>query len=157
MQDYIKVQAEDFNVAEEYQSLINNNQKDGAVASFTGLVRDMNDGESVKGLHLEHYPAMAQASLEEIVKQARGRWELGRVRVIHRYGSLSLGEQIVFVGVSSTHRGDSFAACEFIMDFLKTKAPFWKKEQTTSGDRWVEAKNKDEQKVHAWNKEQNEN
>lgn len=152
MQDYINVQAEDFSVAEEYQALINNNQQDGAVVTFSGLVRDMNDGELVKGLHLEHYPAMAQASLESIVVQARERWELGRVRVIHRFGSLALGEQIVFVGVSSKHRGNSFAAGEFIMDFLKTNAPFWKKEQTTSGDRWVEAKNKDQKKLQDWNK-----
>lgn len=146
----IRVQAEDFSVADEYQSLIANNEEDGAVATFCGLVRNKNLGKNVIGLTLEHYPGMAEKALADIVAKARQRWELGRVAVIHRFGALSLGDQIVFVGVTSMHRGNAFAACEFIMDFLKTNAPFWKKERTSDGEHWVAARESDSAKTQSW-------
>lgn len=146
----IAVQSEDFSLASEYAKLCENNSTDGAVVTFTGLVRDLNQGQHITSLTLEHYPAMTEKALQEIVREARKRWPLGRVRVIHRVGKLKLSEQIVFVGVSSAHRGDAFAACEFIMDYLKTRAPLWKKEQTENGEHWVEAKNSDQQKAQQW-------
>lgn len=149
-QAYISVQAHDFSMADEYQALMQDNEQDGAVATFVGLVRNRNAGKDVTGLHLEHYPGMTEKSLAQIVTTAQSRWELGRVRVIHRFGTLSLGEQIVFVGVTSSHRPDAFAACEFIMDYLKTQAPFWKKEQTTEGEHWVQARETDQQRLQRW-------
>lgn len=146
----IKVTDDDFNVNDEYQALINNNPTDGAVVFFVGLVRDMNQGYDIRGLHLEHYPAMTQKALERIVQQAKQQWDLGRVRLIHRVGSLKVNDQIVFVGVSSKHREASFEAAQFIMDYLKTEAPFWKKEQTNEGERWVEANNKDAEARRRW-------
>lgn len=146
----IRVQADDFSLADEYQALIINNEEDGAVASFCGLVRNKNLGKNVIGLTLEHYPGMAEKALAGIVAQARTRWALGRVTVIHRFGTLSLGDQIVFVGVTSMHRGNAFAACEFIMDFLKTNAPFWKKERTIEGEHWIEARESDSAKTQSW-------
>lgn len=150
MQNQIRVQQADFDMATEYQQLIVDNQKDGAVVTFTGLVRDFNQGENVAGLTLEHYPGMTEKSLMEICKQARERWPLGRIRVIHRVGQLTLGEQIVFVGVTSMHRQASFNGASFIMDYLKTRAPFWKKEQTQEGERWVEARDSDQQQANKW-------
>lgn len=146
----IRVQAEDFSLADEHAALTQNNEEDGAVATFCGLVRNKNLGKNVTGLTLEHYPGMAEKALADIVEQARSRWELGRITVIHRFGELSLGEQIVFVGVTSMHRGNAFGACEFIMDFLKTNAPFWKKERTTEGESWVEARESDSSKLASW-------
>lgn len=146
----ISVQNEDFSVDAQYRALIADNVSDGAVVTFVGMVRDFNDGSDVEGLFLEHYPGMTEKCLEDIVEQAKQRWSLGRVRVIHRVGQLALGDQIVFVGVTGRHRGESFEACEFIMDYLKTQAPFWKKETTTSGERWVEAKQADQQKADKW-------
>lgn len=146
----IRVQYEDFDVASEYQKLTSNNNQDGAVVFFTGLVRDFNQGNQVKGLSLEHYPGMTEKALEEIVLQANQKWSLGKTAVIHRVGELELGDQIVFVGVSSKHREDAFAACQFIMDFLKTSAPFWKKERTQTGERWVAAEDKDQQAKKRW-------
>jgi len=148
--DFIAVQSDDFSVAAEYAKLCENNSSDGAVVTFAGLVRDLNQGQRITSLTLEHYPAMTEKALQEIVHDARKRWQLGRVRMIHRIGKLKLSEQIVFVGVSSAHRGDAFAACEFIMDYLKTRAPFWKKEQTENGEHWVEAKHSDQQKAQQW-------
>lgn len=150
MQDHIGVQTEDFSLAEQYALLCQQNRQDGAVVTFVGLVRDMNQGNQVTGLTLEHYPAMTNKVLADIVVQARARWPLGRVRLIHRVGPLDLGDQIVFVGVSAAHRGDAFAACEFIMDFLKTQAPFWKKERSTDGEYWVEARQQDQHKAGRW-------
>ncbi|WP_115718548.1 molybdopterin synthase catalytic subunit MoaE [Gallaecimonas mangrovi] len=150
MQDLIAVQQQDFDLAEQYAMLRLDNHQDGAVATFVGMVRDFNQGNTIKGLTLEHYPAMTDKVLRDIVDQARARWPLGRVRLIHRIGSLDIGEQIVFVGVSSRHRSDSFAACEFIMDLLKTQAPFWKKERTSEGERWVQANPKDQQRAKDW-------
>lgn len=148
--DFIVVQTEDFSLASEYAALCEDNSSDGAVVTFTGLVRDLNQGQRIISLTLEHYPAMTEKALREIVHEARHRWQLGRVRLIHRVGKLNLSEQIVFVGVSSAHRGDAFAACEFIMDYLKTRAPFWKKEQTVKGEHWVEARHADQQKAQQW-------
>lgn len=119
----------------------------GAVASFVGAVRG--DG-AVTGLELEHYPGMTEASIAAIIAQAAQRWPLLAVRVIHRVGRLRLGDQIVFVGVASQHRGDAFAACEFLMDYLKTRAPLWKKEDTAAGARWVDARASDQDAAARW-------
>lgn len=147
---FIAVQNDDFSLNEQYKALSEDNVKDGAVVTFVGLVRDFNEGSNVSGLFLEHYPGMTEKCLSDICAQASERWALGRIRVIHRIGQLNLGEQIVFVGVTSGHRQSAFAACEFIMDYLKTQAPFWKKESTTDGDRWIEAKTTDQQKAEQW-------
>ncbi len=146
----ISVQYHDFDFAQEYQSLIDDNSADGAVVCFVGLVRDFNQGNMVHGLSLEHYPGMTEKALLEIVNQAQQRWPLGRVKVIHRIGDLDLGDQIVFVGVTSCHREAAFEANQFIMDFLKNRAPFWKKERTPNGARWVEAQEKDQQAQRRW-------
>ncbi|EHA1081175.1 molybdopterin synthase catalytic subunit MoaE [Photobacterium damselae] len=145
----ISVQFEDFSVADEYEKLAQGTEA-GAVVTFIGKVRDFNQGDSVTGLSLEHYPGMTEKALSEIVEQARARWPLLQVRVIHRVGDLDLGDQIVFVGVSSAHRGASFEACEFIMDYLKTRAPFWKKEQTPEENRWVDARESDTSAADRW-------
>lgn len=148
----ISVQQEDFNVGEEYQTLSQGNDKDGAVVFFVGKVRNRNQDKDVTGLTLEHYPAMTTKSLEGIVNQAKQRWEVGRVRVVHRYGKLALGEQIVFVGVTSMHRQSAFDAASFIMDYLKVQAPFWKKETTTEGEHWVVARDSDQSQAEKWTK-----
>lgn len=135
----IRVQTEDFDQNQEYRLLIDGNQQDGAVVTFIGLVRDFNQGHDIKGMTLEYYPGMTEKALEKIEAEAKAKWPIGRVNIVHRVGDLSLGDQIVFVGVSSSHRKDAFAATQFIMDTLKTDAPFWKKEQTSKGERWVEA------------------
>ena len=122
----------------------------GAVASFVGLVRDANDGAGVAKMTLEHYPGMTERSLAEIVEQARGRWDVMDATVIHRVGELQPGDNIVLVVVASAHRGDAFAACEFIMDYLKTRAPFWKKEETAAGSRWVDARESDDRAAEKW-------
>jgi len=120
----------------------------GAVASFTGLVRSENG--QVQRLELEHYPGMTERSISDIIQQAAGRWQVLSAVVVHRIGSLKPGEQIVYVGVSSLHRGDAFQACEFIMDYLKTQAPFWKKEASPQGTRWVDARSSDEAAAQRW-------
>lgn len=146
----VSVQSSDFNVAKEYADLSEGNQQDGAVVFFVGKVRNKNQQKHVTGLCLEHYPQMTEKSLNAIVEEARTRWDLGKVRVVHRFGELVLGEQIVFVGVTSMHRQAAFDAASFIMDYLKTRAPFWKKETTTEGQHWVEAKDSDEQMAQRW-------
>jgi molybdopterin synthase catalytic subunit len=146
----ILVQESDFDPGAEIEALHAGQARVGAVASFVGLVRDLNEGEGVSSLTLEHYPAMTQKSLREIVGQAQGRWSLLDVTVIHRVGRLQPLDRIVFVGVASMHRGDAFAACEFIMDYLKTRAPFWKKEVTPAGDKWVEARAADDRAADRW-------
>ncbi|AZQ83882.1 molybdopterin synthase catalytic subunit MoaE [Colwellia sp. Arc7-635] len=145
----IKVQQDDFVVADEYQELACDNQ-DGAVVTFVGKVRDFNDGLDVQGLSLEHYPGMTEKVLSDIEIKARECWQLNKVTIIHRVGDLKLGEQIVFIGVTSPHRKAAFAACEFLIDFLKTKAPFWKKELTSEGDKWLEAKDSDAEISQQW-------
>ncbi|WP_120511345.1 molybdopterin synthase catalytic subunit MoaE [Photobacterium salinisoli] len=151
MTDKILVQAENFSVAEEYEALAEGNQA-GAVVTFVGKVRDMNLGESVSSLTLEHYPGMTEKSLLSIVEQAKSRWPVLAATVIHRVGQLESGDQIVFVGVSSAHRGAAFQACEFIMDYLKTEAPFWKKEVREGETNWVDARETDQQARQRWQK-----
>ncbi|MFT6859648.1 MAG: molybdopterin synthase catalytic subunit [Gammaproteobacteria bacterium] len=150
--DSITVQTNDFNIADEYQALCGQNTEAGAIVFFSGLVRDRNEGSDVTGLFLEHYPGMTERSLEDIVKQARLRWPILQVRLIHRVGQLDINDQIVFVGVSSAHREAAFDACRFIMDFLKTEAPFWKKETRTDGHHWIESQTKDQEAKTRWNK-----
>ncbi|MFT5234695.1 MAG: molybdopterin synthase catalytic subunit [Shewanella sp.] len=147
----VLVQTQDFSVPEEY-ALIADDNSDGAVVTFVGKVRDFNDGSVVTDLTLEHYPGMTETVLEQIVVEARERWPLNKVTIIHRVGTMALGEQIVFIGVTSAHRKAAFAACEFLIDFLKTKAPFWKLEAGETGKNWVEAKDADEQAAKMWDK-----
>ncbi len=146
----ISVQLEDFDAGREMAAVRAGNPKVGAVASFVGVVRDVNDGAGVASLTLEHYPGMTERALKGIVDEAAGRWQVLDCTVIHRFGRLEPTDQIVFVAVASGHRGDAFAACEFIMDFLKTQAPFWKKEETPEGARWVEAKAADDSAADRW-------
>ncbi len=147
----VSIQQEDFDAGMELLALRRNNPKVGAIASFVGLVRDINDGNEVSAMTLEHYPGMTEKSLEEIIDQAKQRWRIFDTRVIHRIGQLRPMDQIVFVAVSSSHRGEAFAACEFIMDYLKTLAPFWKKEQTDQGSYWVDARESDQLAMKRWN------
>ncbi len=146
----ISVQSQDFDFAHEYQKLRDSNNSDGALVTFVGLVRDMSLQKSISGLFLEHYPAMTEKVLNNIVEKARAKWQLGSVSIIHRVGQLKVSEQIVFVGVTSQHRQSAYHANEFIMDYLKTQAPFWKKETTTEGDKWIEAKASDMKKSQGW-------
>ena len=146
----ISIQTDDFSLADEVTLLEQDNAIDGAVVTFTGRVRNQNDGKHVTSLTLEHYPGMTEKSLSAIIKQAKERWHIGRVKVIHRVGELFIGDQIVFVGVTSKHRQDAFAANEFIMDYLKVQAPFWKKEAGNEGVNWLDAKSSDENKAAKW-------
>jgi molybdopterin synthase catalytic subunit len=148
----VRVQNEDFDAGAEIAALRRGNPKVGAVASFIGVARDVNDGDAVSTLTLEHYPGMTEKALEEIVAEARARWKVIDVLVIHRVGEIRPTEQIVLVAVAGAHRGEAFAACEFIMDYLKTRAPFWKKEQTAEGPRWVEARESDDEAAQRWQK-----
>ncbi|OOH86458.1 molybdenum cofactor biosynthesis protein MoaE [Pasteurellaceae bacterium 15-036681] len=148
-QTLIKVQAENFDQNQVYQWL-SENHSIGATTIFVGKVREMNLGDNVSGLYLEHYPTMTEKALREIVDEARRRWELERIAVIHRIGQLYTGDEIVLVGVSSAHRGNAYHANEFIMDYLKTKAPFWKRETTQDGDRWIEGRDSDQQAADKW-------
>ena len=146
----ISVQVEDFDVGVETAQLRKINRSTGAIATFIGTVSDVNESAQIVSLRLEHYPGMTEKSIAEIIQQAKQRWPLLGVRVIHRVGELKLGEQIVFVGVSSRHRSAAFEACEFIMDYLKTRAPFWKKETTHDGARWVAARASDDNAADRW-------
>jgi molybdopterin synthase catalytic subunit len=146
----VRVQESDFDPGGELERLTAGRTDVGAVASFTGLVRASNDGSAVSAMTLEHYPGMTERALEDICRQAHERWDLIDTLVIHRVGPLKPGDRIVLVGVSSAHRGEAFAACEFIMDYLKTRAPFWKREETPHGPRWVEAREADEQAARGW-------
>ncbi len=145
----IRVQTGDFDIGAEHRAL-RTDAGTGAIATFTGLVRDYGDRTNVQGLFLEHFPGMTENAIAELVADARQRWQLGRVRIIHRVGRLALTEQIVFVGVASSHRSDAFAACQFLMDALKTTAPFWKKEITEDGEHWVEQKASDRALTERW-------
>ena len=147
----VSIQTEDFDVGLEISRLRNARKDTGAVVSFIGLVRDLNEGDQVSQLTLEHYPGMTEKALEAIVSQAKNRWAIFDVTVIHRVGTLQAMEQIVLVAVSSAHRSEAFKACEFIMDYLKTEAPFWKKERTQSGERWLDAKSSDDEARERWN------
>ena len=146
----IRIQTEDFDAGAEIAKLRAGNPKVGAIASFVGVCRDVNDGESVATMTLEHYPGMTEKALAKIVDEAIARWRIIDVTVVHRVGELKPTDQIVLVVVSSGHRGDAFAACEFLMDYLKTRAPFWKKEQTPEGARWVEARTSDDDAARRW-------
>ncbi|WP_294902476.1 molybdopterin synthase catalytic subunit MoaE [Tatumella sp. UBA2305] len=148
-QTHIRVGDASFSVTEAHQWL-SGDDADGAIVTFTGKVRNHNSGDSVATLTLEHYPSMTEKVLESIAAEARRRWELQRIVIIHRVGSLAAGEQIVFVGVSSAHRNSAFAGAEYIMDILKTRAPFWKRETTPLGDRWLDAKESDQQAAKRW-------
>ncbi|MBM7071737.1 molybdopterin synthase catalytic subunit MoaE [Shewanella sp. 202IG2-18] len=145
----VEVQQADFSVADEYQQL-SQDQADGALVTFVGKVRDFNDGSEVSQLTLEHYPGMTEKVLHKLAQQARQRWDVNHITIIHRIGTMSLGEQIVFIGVSSAHRQAAFDTCEFLIDFLKTKAPFWKLEATDAGDKWVDARDSDEHATLQW-------
>jgi molybdopterin synthase catalytic subunit len=146
----VRVQQEDFDLGREVDALVRRDPKIGAVASFVGLVRDSNDGSAVAEMTLEHYPGMTERALEDIVAQAKARWDVMDALVIHRYGRLLPGDRIVLVVVVGAHRGAAFAACEFIIDYLKTRAPFWKKERTPAGARWVEARDSDGAAAQRW-------
>lgn len=148
--DVISVQSDDFDVAAEYAALTEGDVAAGAVVLFVGRVREMGLSSNVTGLTLEHYPGMTEKALNEIVDEAKARWEIIRCRIIHRIGTLTLGDQIVLVGVTSPHREQAFLAAEFLMDYLKTQAPFWKKESTREGDHWVTAKETDAQAAERW-------
>jgi molybdopterin synthase catalytic subunit len=146
----IRIQTEDFDAGAEIAKIRAGNPKVGAVASFVGVCRDANDGNAVATMTLEHYPGMTEKALARIVDEAIARWRVIDVTVVHRVGELKPMDQIVLVVVSGAHRGDAFAACEFLMDYLKTRAPFWKKEQTPAGARWVEARTSDDEAAARW-------
>jgi molybdopterin synthase catalytic subunit len=147
----IRIQTHDFDLGAEIARLRAEDARVGAVVSFVGTVRDMNDGAGVAEMELEHYPGMTEKALEQIVADARLRWNnIFDALVIHRVGPLKPLDQIVLVAVTSAHRGEAFAACEFIMDYLKTEAPFWKKEQTPEGARWVDARSADDRALEKW-------
>lgn len=146
----VRVQTEDFDVARELALLRGENRAVGAVAAFIGTVRDVNDDARVASMTLEHYPGMTEKALAAIVDAAKSRWDIVDALVIHRVGALAPADQIVLVGVTSAHRGEAFAACEFIIDYLKTQAPLWKKEETSEGTRWVEARAADDEAAARW-------
>ncbi len=146
----IRIQEADFDVSAELAALRKGDPRVGAVVTFLGTVRDMNDGSQVKGMTLEHYAGMTEKALEEIISQAKARWDIYQTLVIHRVGPLLPEDQIVMVAVTSAHRGEAFEACEFIMDYLKTAAPFWKKEDTPEGSRWVDARVADDAAMARW-------
>ena len=148
----IRVQHEEFDVNAEIARLRAANPRIGAIACFIGVVRDLNEGAAVASMTLEHYPGMTEKALGDIVSQARARWELYDILVVHRVGELHPTDPIVLVVVTSAHRGSAFAACEFVMDYLKTDAPFWKKESTPAGERWVDARVSDDAARERWEK-----
>ena len=146
----VRIQEHDFDVSSELAALRAGDKRVGAVATFVGVVRDLNDAAQVSTLTLEHYPGMTEKALAQIVDDAKQRWDIYDALVIHRVGPLRPSDQIVLVAVTSAHRGESFAACQFIMDYLKTRAPFWKKEETPEGERWIEARASDEDAAARW-------
>lgn len=146
----VRIQEADFDLNAELTALRAGDARIGALASFVGLVRDINDGAGVSEMALEHYPGMTEKALEAIVDEAKTRWDIYGALVIHRVGPLKPCDQIVLVAVTSAHRGEAFAACEFIMDYLKTRAPFWKRETTPDGARWVDARDSDDSAAERW-------
>lgn len=148
----IRVQTEDFDVGREVEALTKDRPGIGAVCVFVGLVRDVATGEATRAMTLEHYPKMTTKELERIEAEARSRWPLAEVLVIHRHGRLELGDRIVLVAVASAHRAAALEACEFLIDWLKTQAPFWKQEETASGPRWVDAVASDDARAARWTK-----
>jgi molybdopterin synthase catalytic subunit len=150
VQARVVIQTQDFNLATEIEALRAGDTRVGAVCSFIGTVRDRNDGLNVSTLELEHYPGMTEKSIEAMIDEAMKRFDIYSARVIHRIGLMQPLDQIVMVAVTSAHRGTSFQACEFLMDYLKTQAPFWKKEQTPQGARWVDARISDDAALAKW-------
>ena len=146
----VSVRQEDFDVSREMEELRKGSGSAGAMVAFTGVVRNRNQGDDIFALTLEHYPGMTESAITAIADKARARWELDDIVVIHRVGRLEVGDQIVLCLVTSAHRGEAFEACEYIMDWLKTEAPFWKKEETPSGSRWVDARESDEKAKARW-------
>jgi molybdopterin synthase catalytic subunit len=145
-----RIQTQDFDLSQEIKQLRAGDARVGAVATFVGTVRDRNDGSDVAAMTLEHYPGMTEKSLEEIIEKAKARWDIFDVLIIHRVGPLNIEDQIVLTAVTSAHRGEAFAACEYVMDYLKTLAPFWKKEDTPEGARWVDARLSDDEALKKW-------
>ena len=150
----ISVQHEDFNIGVEYENLRISSQSPGAIVTFTGLVRQIyskkSEGDNVQSLYLEHYPGMTEQKLNEIEEQARTKWELLGSKIIHRVGELNADDQIVFVGVASSHREDAFLAAQYIMDFLKNEAPFWKKQKSQHGNEWIGSRKSDLTALDKW-------
>jgi len=146
----VLITLEDFNLTDEIEKLRHNDKRVGAICSFTGTVRDRNDGLSVSSMELEHYPGMTEKAIEAMIDEAMKRFDIFGARVVHRVGLLQPLDQVVMVAVTSAHRGESFKACEFLMDYLKTQAPFWKKETTPDGARWVDARVSDDAALARW-------
>jgi molybdopterin synthase catalytic subunit len=146
----VSVQTQDFNLADEIKALRAGDARVGAVCSFVGTVRDRSEGAAVSGMELEHYPGMTEKAIEAMIDEAQRRFDIYGARVVHRVGLLQPTDQIVMVAVTSAHRGESFKACEFLMDYLKTQAPFWKKEQTPGGAHWVDARVADDAALQRW-------
>ena len=146
----VRIQTEDFDLSLELKKLRAGDARVGAVSAFVGTVRDRNDGSDVAAMTLEHYPGMTEKSLEEIIEKAKARWDIYDVLIIHRVGALQVEDQIVLTAVTSAHRGEAFSACEYVMDYLKTLAPFWKKEDTPEGARWVDARLSDDEALKKW-------
>ena len=146
----VSIQTGDFSLADELEALRKNDKRVGAICTFTGTVRDRNDGLSISSMELEHYPGMTEKAIEAMIDEACARFDIFGARVIHRVGLLQPLDQVVMVAVTSAHRGESFRACEFLMDYLKTQAPFWKKEQTPEGARWVDARVSDDAALARW-------
>ena len=149
----VRITTEDFDAGREIAALRGHDRRVGAVASFIGTVRDVNEGASVSAMSLEHYPGMTEKALHAIVEEARTRFDILDALVIHRVGDLAPTDQIVLVAVTSAHRGDAFDACRFIMDYLKTRAPFWKRKATPEGARWVDARVSDDESASRWERE----
>lgn len=150
----VEVQQDDFDIAALQASLLSGTASEGAVATFTGYVRCSNASRDVYRLELEHYPGMTECAIQAILEESADRWPVCSARVVHRVGALDVGEQIVWVGVSASHRGAAIAACDFIMDYLKTRAPFWKKETGPQGSNWVDARESDSQRAQRWQQAQ---
>ena len=146
----VSIQTQDFNLAAEVDALKKDDKRVGAVCTFTGTVRDRNDGLNVSSMELEHYPGMTEKAIEAMIDEALKRFDIFGARIVHRVGLLQPLDQVVLVAVTSAHRGESFKACEFLMDYLKTQAPFWKKEQTPDGERWVDARVTDDAALARW-------
>lgn len=146
----VRIQSEDFDLSHEMAQLRAGNARVGAIVTFVGTVRDLNEGAAVAEMELEHYPGMTEQAIQAIIEQAKARWPIYGAQVIHRVGPLKPMDQIVLVAVTSAHRGVAFSACEFIIDYLKTEAPFWKKEQTPDGARWVDARSSDDEALAKW-------
>lgn len=146
----VRIQTQDFDLSAEVAALHAGDGRTGAVCSFVGTVRSASEGESVSTMELEHYPGMTERAIEAMIDEAMQRFDILGARVVHRVGLLQAGEQIMMVAVTSAHRGESFKACEFLMDYLKTQAPFWKKEQGPEGARWVDARSSDDAALARW-------